>query len=326
MICPECGTNRKYKDGMTCGCGYHFVLDPKSDDITDGKFLAMVDAASGNDTYFFTENQLYTVYCSRKYFGPLVPAVMAAVCFGLAVGLWITMGRAIHIAFPLFPAGAGLLCFCVALYARFSPPPDKADFHRILNKWRRQKGNPDKLLEGPTLHEPPPEWQEPDIYDYGVERLVIVQRDLLVDLLVKNGFHVEQRALIVAETGYPQYLVPLAVKALTDNPQLPVFCLHDATDEGVEMAARLGQSSMLAADQHPQIDLGLFPQDVPRIPKLKALKPQKVNHQLAVDVIPYAALSAVLTQALTEQVSLGHLLTISSQRGDGDADAIISFG
>jgi hypothetical protein len=236
------------------------------------------------------------------------------------------MGRAIHMFFTLFGAGAGLLCVCVALYARFSAPPHKAEFHRILNKWRGEKANPDKLLEGPALHEPPPEWQEPDIYDYGVERLVIVQRDLLVDLLVKNDFHVAQRALIVAETGYPQYLVPLAAKALTDNPQLPVFFLHDATDEGVEMAARLGQSGMLGGEQHPQIDLGLFPQDVQRIPKLKALKPRKVNYRLAVDMIPYAALSAVLTQALAEQVSLGQLLTIFSQRGDGDADAIISFG
>ncbi|MDH3719291.1 MAG: hypothetical protein OES79_14320 [Planctomycetota bacterium] len=324
MKCPDCGTNRKYKDGMTCGCGYHFVLDPKSDDITDGKFLGLVAVASGNDTYFFTENQLYTVYCSRKYFGPMIPAAIAAVFFGLAVGLWIMMGREIH-AFALIPAGVGVLCVIVALNARFSPPPDKADFHRILNKWRGQKGNPDKLLEGPALHEPPPEWQEPDIYDYGVERLVVVQRDLLVDLFVKNDFHAEQRALIVAESGYPQYLVPLAVKALTDNPQLPVFYLHDATDEGVEMAARLGQSGMLAGEQHLQIDLGLFPQDVERIPKLKALKPQKVNNQLAVDVIPYAVLSAMLTQALAEQISLGQLLVISSsQFGDGDGG--IGFG
>ena len=33
------------------------------------------------------------------------------------------------------------------------------------------------MLDEPSLHEPPPDWNEPDIYDYGVERCRIAGGD-----------------------------------------------------------------------------------------------------------------------------------------------------
>ncbi len=65
MNCPDCKKNWKHAQGTKCSCGYIFVLDPKIDHITDKKFLSIIIAASNNDTLYFTEDQLYTMY-SRK--------------------------------------------------------------------------------------------------------------------------------------------------------------------------------------------------------------------------------------------------------------------
>ena len=323
MKCPKCAVNHKYKDGMACACGYRFALDPKSDGMADAKFLAMLNSATGNDTNHITENQLYMVYCRQNYSRPFIPAVIALALLGLAIGLYFAGGKNAPIWAGLALA-ASMISALASLYNWMSSPPDREKFRGILEKWSARHGSPKKLIQEPALHEPPPEWQEPDIYDYGVERLLIVQHDILVDLFVKNSFHAEQRALILSENGYPKYLVPLAVKALQDNPQLPVFFLHDSTDDGVEMAARMGQSQFLAWQQHPQIDLGLFPDDVKRIGKLRVLKPGKTNYRLPVDAVPYAVLSVALTQSLADQVALGHILLTTTS--GADSDGYIGFG
>ena len=65
MKCPKCHNIHKYRDGMTCRCGYGFVLNPKIYQMGDGAFLATVRKASGNSSQVFTERQLYTAFCQR---------------------------------------------------------------------------------------------------------------------------------------------------------------------------------------------------------------------------------------------------------------------
>ena len=64
-----------------------------------------------------------------------------------------------------------------------------------MRKWVGVQGPIEKMIETPRLGTPPPEFEEPDLYDYGVERILVVQHDLLVDLFVLNGLHAEQRML-----------------------------------------------------------------------------------------------------------------------------------
>ena len=59
-------------------------------------------------------------------------------------------------------------------------------------KWLRT-GKTDrlqKMLTTAQLGTPPPDWPEPDIYDYGVERILIVEHDILVDLDETVGFEI----------------------------------------------------------------------------------------------------------------------------------------
>ena len=68
-----------------------------------------------------------------------------------------------------------------------------------------------------------------------MERILVVARDLLVDLMINNNRHTDQRILVLAESGYPDYLVPRARQLLEERCDLPVFLLHDATPSGVAM-------------------------------------------------------------------------------------------
>ena len=124
-MCPKCGVNNKYRDGMVCAsCRYHFTLDPKSDGMADARFLAILDGATGNDTYYITENQLYTAYCRKNYAGPFIPGVLACGFFGVAIGLYFFGGRQIG-GWVWIPVVIGAICGLVSLSNFFSSPPDR---------------------------------------------------------------------------------------------------------------------------------------------------------------------------------------------------------
>lgn len=309
MKCPSCQTN--HRPGKTrnlrCTCGYRFVFDPKRDGrVTDGKFLAIVRKVSMDDTAYFTENQLYAQFCQsqRKRSRPL-----------LGVGVLLAAGAVclLFVHVDLLPLSVmlgivALICLGVAAYRAFAAPPDMAVFQTALNKWRQAGHSFDKLLTEPGLHTPPPEWDETDIYDYGVERILIVERDILVDLFVRNGLHAQERMLVLSESGYPDYLIPIAQRCLHDNPEVPVYLLHDAARGGPTMRRRLQVADVLPLEGHPLLDLGLFPDDVKRMPNLKVLQPHKRDFAVPVDVLLYATIGAGIAQAMAQNLAFSELL------------------
>ena len=323
MKCPECGTNRKHKEGMACSCGYKFILDPKKTPyVSDGKFLALIRSVSGNDTYYFTRNQLYAQWCRRKNRHRIV----AVVCLVIAAGmLSIPFMVGAKLVPMIFLSAMGALLACIGIGILVSGPPKESEVDNLLMTWQNAGGKIDKLIEKPRLQPPPPEWSEPDIYDYGVERLVIVERNLLVDLLVLNQFHAQQNALVISEKGYPEYLVDRARDALISNPELPVFLLHDATTIGMGMGERLATGNMLPLDGHPVIDLGLFPKDVERMPGMKPVGAKNKGYHVPVDYLLFATLAGGMTTALAQEVALGQLMAQQQSWSDG-GDTVVSFG
>jgi len=319
MKCPNCRKNHKKKDGMQCACGYQFALDPKaSAGLTDGKFLAIVKKASGDGAYCFTNNQLYTAYCQRKVRHAWACLVVAIVLLVIAVAVVVF---AYHSAFGFgvllgFLALAAFGCFAAA---RWGGPPSQEELKKAIKAYvstHKLKGRVHKT----ALDTPPPTYSEQDIYDYGVERLLVVQRDILVDLFVRNKFHAEQRTLILSANGYPAYLLPVAQKLLAESPDLPVFLLHDSTRAGMAMAG--GDLPPIAG--HPVIDLGITPQDVKRITRLRALKAARQRYEIAVDLIPYATLSAMVAEAMTRGKTFDEILILVADGDSGCTDS--SFG
>ena len=228
MKCPECENRHRRKYGRQCGsCGYIFAFGPTDRSflgMTDAKFLGHVRAASRNGTTYFTENQLYGAYCRR------VKTKIRPDHLFLMVSVFAGLGFLVMFSFAMGAPGGpcaifililfGLIAGVLVLFARPEIPPPR-QIAAVLCHWQESGKTIEHLLDEPSLHETPPEWTEPDIYDYGVERLLVVEHDLMVDLFVRNNQHAEQRMLVIAESGYPEYLLPHVRRLLEENPALP---------------------------------------------------------------------------------------------------------
>lgn len=307
MKCPECGHNQKVKYGLKCGgCQYQFSFNPKvskTSGLTDGKFVGCIRAASQNDTAYFTRNQLYAVYCRRLAGNPWSQIVISVVVFCLAGGLAVAQVW----PFAFFASLFGLALLVGGITALLKKTPLR-QFNSVLDQWLRDGKKIPRLIDEPTLHEPPPDWNEPDLYDYGVERLLIVEREILVDLFVKNGLHAEHRMLVISESGYPEYLMPLAARLLEEQPDLPVFLLHDATSHGAAMEHRVQAAGLLSLDGHAVTDLGMFPTDFRKLKRTRRFDPENERRDLPVDAMVLPFMTMGLGAAMTGGMAFGAII------------------
>ncbi len=351
MKCPKCQHNHLRRSGLVCNnCRYTFVFDPKVDGITDGKFKKLIESVSSNNTYYFTMNQLFSAYCRMPIAKTDTGCAGCGGCFAMLLGIGAIVWGGLHaggaqyrlvgyvvdsIVIVAALAGPGIFLLTVGaallIAARRRPKPRPSDerLNGWLGKWEGAGRPISKLLRQPSLdHAPNHPYRESDIYDYGVERLLIVQHDLHVDLFVKNGFHAEHRALVVSENGYPRYLVETARKFLSERPDLPVILLHDSTPEGLAMKDRLARSTVYPLAGRPMNDAGLFPQNIHLIKSIEDTRPNATGGQVPVDFLPYGALAAGLAGA----VGTGMLMTTAIAQaqaapgGTGDASGGADFG
>lgn len=321
MICPKCKNNHKKSYGLRCNCGYWFVFRPDVDSgMTDNKFLSLVRKASADNRYYFTFSQLYYFCRTMKgkiHFSSICSIVTRYIFFGF-------------FAFIFFSEFWPLVFFLIALTAfihstkYYYSPPNREELRRLVKKWSRSrcsyvKGTLDKMIVKPSLHKPPPEFPEGDLYDYGVERIIIVERKILVDLLVKNGFHTEQRALIFSVDGYPSYIEEQSKKLLQASPELPIYLLHDATEEGMAMRKKIKIPT-----SHKVVDLGMSPDQLQNFPTLKPLRLQEQGYNAPLDVLPYAALSAMGTAAIAAGIPFDEVLVSWKREGNSVGDSSVS--
>jgi hypothetical protein len=304
---------------MTCECGYHFVFKPKTDGLTDGNFQAIIKQASKNDTYFFTKNQLYTAFCLKlnKPISVLVSigifiVSVFLVIISLMIGRWEIMAIAILLA-------------VVSLTIQFGSPSDtkkflsRRKFDTLLRRWMKVNKIP-KLLENPQLGDPPAQqWQEPDIFDYGVERILVVEHDILVDLFVKNGFHAEQSCLIISANGYPTYLAKRLPELVKKNKNISIFLLHDFSSTGSTLVKKFLDSHKELFKNARILDVGLFREDVKQIKVFKRLMLEKEPKSVPVDAIPYAYLALLFSGSISKGIPFSHLLLewLDSDGADG---------
>lgn len=325
MKCPKCATSQTRRDGMTCkSCQYQYVFDPKADGVTDGKFMALIEGASAKNTYYFTMNQLYARYCRGRE--QRIAAVMETLLSAggkigrlvVLLGIGVAVVGGISEQPLLFVVGViavlgGVVAWFAGRSQREVTPEGRAAASRAklvgwVSTWKKAGRSIDKLLETPSLDKEPGPYREGDIYDYGVERVLVVQHDLLVDLFVKNNYHADQRALVISEHGYPSYLMSHAKRLLGERPDLPVVLLHDATPAGVGMKQRLEAGHVLPLGGRRVIDAGLFPNDVPKLKALGPTVPEASGNAVPVDLIAFGALAGGLAGiALLPQVAHGAL-------------------
>lgn len=272
---------------MVCGqCKYRFVVDPKKDGYTDGKFATALRRVSKNGTQYFTFHQFFaTLFVSRKH---LSSGCLAAVLAAIAGGLTYQLSESVLIA-AIIAIGVGLL----GMFAKQLFPPTAPSEHKIRglwNQWWPKAERQDELfLTKPTLHEPPGPVPEKDIYDYGVEGILIVDQDLYVDLLVKNKLHAEFRLLIIAKSTYPSYLHEQANRLLAERSDLPVYLLHNGTTIVKNMTGKFDIKGQKI------LDLGLSEED---FANHKRLVPFQYVAQKPLDILSTSQIRRILQRAI----------------------------
>ena len=173
----------------------------------------------------------------------------------------------------------------------------------------------------PTLRQPPPDWPETDIYDYGVQRVLFVEREILVDLFVKNGWHAENNALVISVDGYPSYLKARVQDLLAENPEMPVYLMHDATSDVGVLSERI-RADFRLGDREVQ-DLGLKPEDAERFQGLRRASGQE---HVPLDLVPYGALAAATGAAVLTGVLLADALQDQASTGVFASGAYTGYG
>ena len=331
MKCPKCSYNQRATAGQICGqCQYRFTFNPKTDGMTDGRWLALINSVSGSGTYHFTANQLFTTHC-RKSGKSRAKGCFAQLFIGLFLAVWVPgfasgISDSTDHSFGAVFLRIGLLMLFGWLLVRNNRNPgvknaaDHQEFARQMARWEADHPS-EKLLTEPTLHQPPPEWSEGDIYDYGVEGLLIVDEDRLVDLLVLNGFHAEQRCAVISKTGYPSYVLPHVKKSLKARSNMPVFVLHAATIEGRKLPYIVKDLDLGVTD-HPVIDLGWSSGDFLQVSKLQLFDVDNWEGATKVDILPPRQLHALLSSAMRDRVPLSAFMGREEAAGawtsDGD--------
>lgn len=279
------------------------VFDPQMNGTSDEEFRALLARTSDDGARDFTENQLYaryargrvvvTRYISRRgKFGLVMIVVGLAIwVYALKIdwGLTLVTGIAITLG-GVAQVGTGVV-------TRKDPAP-RDPLARWTEKWLSVNAEP-RLLQAPALPHAGLEYAPAR-----VDALIVVERDLLVDLLLKNAAHTELNALIVSETAYPRALCAEAQRLLDERSDLKVIALHDATESGVRMHARLQASNSLTLGNRSITDIGLFAAEVGQLEELAATYPASHFTQVPVDALSYATLLAGLKGVLRGALTL----------------------
>ncbi|HAS45101.1 MAG TPA: hypothetical protein DCS93_31755 [Microscillaceae bacterium] len=282
---------------MTCDeCGYRFILSPKLYKVGDRRMQKIIE---GMDDKHFTIHQLYAHYVnkytkrskrSRSTSLPILGVVYLA-------SLLFSAGNteAMIIATVLF----GIISVLVFLGGK--PLATFQEVKDALSKWNQAKKIPTLIQGKPSFHRSTSQYQETDLFNYGVEAIIVVDRNIYVDLLVKNKFHTQYKALIVSAKLYPQYLEKQLRNLISETSGLPILFLHDANSKGVQTKEIFIKSVGLSLDNHHCIDLGLFPEHFQKLTPLKNLRNQIPEREWRLDCLQIKHIEAIFNRYITER-------------------------
>jgi hypothetical protein len=279
------------------------VFDPQMDGIADAEWLELVARASGDGRHFFSENQLYLAYARNKvkvtrYIARRGGYGLVMIVLGLAVWIYaLKVDWGITLVLGIACTLSGVAMVGTGVVTR-REPASREPVQRWLAKWLTVNEG-ERLISEPKMAHDGLEYAPAE-----AACLIVVERDVLVDLLLRNGAHADLNALVVAESGYPQSLAEEARRVLAAHPQLKVIAVHDATPDGVAMPRRLSKSRELPLASRAIIDAGLFPADVTWLAELAPAIPAGYTQNVPVDSLSYDALAIGLRGVASGALSI----------------------
>ncbi len=321
MKCPQCNYNqRRKRQGIKCiQCGYVFVFDPlRNDPVLDYRMANMIKKASSNDTQYFTPDMLYGLFLRYRkhdhlFYTAVVLLIISAISGIMSFNVDTANAKSYTII-SLFFFIPSILYYISYRYKKVHNYLSRKDFDKALQKWQKNSIlSSYKLIETPGLR-PPPDWKEKDIFSYGVEKIIILDNNLSVDLMIKNNEHVNAKALIISSTGYPKYLKPILKKILAEQTDIPIVLLHGSSRQAHTVVQQFKNKT--------GIDLNNYTLQIPgytaeQLKEIKYLQnyPPEVRHKLSLDMLPYAATiglfslsAALLAEEFNKSSALAYII------------------
>ncbi|MCM8532653.1 MAG: hypothetical protein NE330_15915 [Lentisphaeraceae bacterium] len=295
MKCPRCEADVRQqpplnetalkRPGVICLCGYRFIFHPKVDGISDNLFSNYIEHLSFSDQRYFTYQQFLMLYphhlkdTTKFGFGAFI----------IIFFLTVLSSFLIHKSF--FFIGFILLGTTMFLCKLREFTTDEKKAH--LKKWQKYSGKLEKLLENSSinLEEDIPQSKEEDIFDYGIQSILITQTDKLVNLLVLNEFHTDNQCLVISESGYPSHLHEKAKNYLQEQPDLKVFLLHNASEDGENMKERLLKNSELPLKKENIEDMGIKREELSQLKFFKQYNFHK-KESVSAEAIPFTIMAS----------------------------------
>jgi hypothetical protein len=133
-----------------------------------------------------------------------------------------------------------------------------------IHKYARQ--NPlEQQVDGSRFKEKSPEELDHELFRFTPERILIVERNDIADMLLLNRFYLDQKTLVVSMHRYPEPAYQAAEHFLSENPYFPIHIMHDASKEGFKMKESLETHRDWKLNGKDITDLGLFIDDVSQL-------------------------------------------------------------
>lgn len=289
---------------MTCNsCHRRFIIDPKTHQFNDYKFKHLLEQVGEEGNTHFTFNQLYSSYLlrlARK--NKKTRSEIFYVLIGCSIVLAILQET--DSAVPYIVSGFFLMA------SIFRAIPEKAissaNFKEFMISWNKQNPIPN-WIETPSLQQAPSTPEEGDLHDYGVEGIIFVDQDIYVDLLVKNQLHLDLKMVVVAQSGYPNYLKTTVQGLLNQSSPPPLYYLHDS-DTNIATMEQAILSNWSIQQLPTGTDWGISKADWQQVKFLKSIQSSQLEQLHNLDSIPPKQFSSSLVSALGSSLLIGAAL------------------
>ncbi|MDE1463772.1 hypothetical protein [Spartinivicinus poritis] len=306
MICPSC--ERFLKGYNTqCSCGYKFIFRAKTEPFNDNKMKKLELKASAFDTRYFTRNMLYSVFLKTSAKSLIAPMIFIIIFCGIFSAILI--GTLSYIGLIIATLLFGV---AIKLVIKANKPMSIEDFADYYKRWVNAKRNNSYLVDKPKLKKPPVNNQEADIFDYGADRIVVVDDPLFVDCLILNEEHMRSKALIVSQDGYPSYLKEQFKNLLEQADNIPVILLHGTNQNKTKMIHSIESSFNIKLADNQVYDLGYYEE---QIKQAKSLYKRMRITKCTVDMLPYPLSTQLISKdrsQLQDMLVLGAVAATAS--------------
>jgi len=294
MRCPKCNHTQRKSEGKQCKkCHYQFVLLPKENTLNDYKLSQIIRRVSVNGQYAFTRSQLETEvlrHFSRNIMLTFRGGIIAGI-LSLITGLLLIVGYGLlfytidptelfnHIPALVFP----IILFVTIILVVFTLVSGgigvSSVYYHIINSSSALASTQKKiqadidqyltvypipgLVDGKGLerdatdpHASPDNGYN-DFQGIAPEAILVVERNDLVDALIKSRFHMQSKTAVVSQSGYPRQVFAALPSFIQAHPEIPVLVAHDISQAGLVFIEKLKQQPEWAFAANRFQDIGL---------------------------------------------------------------------